>query len=150
MPRQVDASATPQEHDAGSARAARAGGMRNPVLASPEPENSAAKGGPGASLPGVPPDQGWSRPALHGPPGAPAPWAADGACARLPLLLPRRVVEESLVPHGHMAEIARRCCVRIDLEAVLPGDLRTVTLTGPVVANALAVLHLQWRTAQYL
>eukprot|EP00927_Polykrikos_kofoidii_P013364 TRINITY_DN15822_c0_g1_i1.p1 TRINITY_DN15822_c0_g1~~TRINITY_DN15822_c0_g1_i1.p1 ORF type:complete len:550 (-),score=86.02 TRINITY_DN15822_c0_g1_i1:377-1819(-) len=67
----------------------------------------------------------------------------------LSLLLPGHVIDTTLVPRGHLAEVAQRCGVRIDVGpvAVAP-DARAVMLTGTVVANALAVLQLQWRLAQ--
>lgn len=74
---------------------------------------------------------------------------AASACSRLHLLVPRRAVEGVLVPRGHLAEIAQRCCVQIDLEGSARDlDATILTLTGSVAANALAALHLQWRVMQ--
>lgn len=95
--------------------------------------------GPGASAaPSSRPWNGHATSAFNGTEGS-----------RLPLLFPRRVLDGGLLARGHLGEVAQRCGVRIDLEAdTLPGDLRALTLTGTVVANAFAVLHLQWRAAQ--
>merc|ERR1712232_573839 len=64
--------------------------------------------------------------------------------SRLQLLLPRNVVQDCLVPAGHLAEVARSCKVQIDLcDEVTPNMLR-VTVTGTCVNNSLAALVLQW------
>merc|ERR1712086_1025448 len=68
--------------------------------------------------------------------------------SRLPLLLPRRVVEGSLLPSGQLALIAQKFGVQIDVASDPLGDARVVTLTGSTVANAMATFQLQWRVAQ--
>lgn len=77
---------------------------------------------------------------------------SGGAPSQLLILLPCRVVLDFLIPSGHLAAIGRCCGVRID---VLPGstcsageEQKILTFSGPVAANALASLHLQWRAAQ--
>lgn len=74
--------------------------------------------------------------------------APEGALCQLSLLLPARAVRDALVPRGHLAEIAHTCGVQIDLAGGQIGGQTGLTLTGTVVANALATLHLQWRAAQ--
>mmetsp|Transcript_27881 Transcript_27881/g.64994 ORF Transcript_27881/g.64994 Transcript_27881/m.64994 type:complete len:111 (+) Transcript_27881:1-333(+) len=69
--------------------------------------------------------------------------------SQLLLLLPADLLQQALVPHGHLAEIAQRCPVRIDLGAEVPPNLLQVSVTGPVAANALAIYFLQERAAQY-
>lgn len=69
--------------------------------------------------------------------------------SQLMILLPAILVHQSLVPHGHLADIAQKCQVRVDLGAdVSPGMLQ-VTLSGPVTANSMAAYFLQERSMMY-
>merc|ERR1712060_620567 len=70
--------------------------------------------------------------------------------SQLSLLLPAELLSKSLVPHGHMAEIAQRCGIRIDLGDKVPPDMCQVGFTGSVVANAMAAYFLQERALQYM
>merc|ERR1711920_486171 len=63
--------------------------------------------------------------------------------AQLTLLLPQPLIENVLVPRGFMAEIAQRSGSKIDLGAESPPGMRQVSLSGAMVANALASLYLQ-------
>merc|ERR1712060_147337 len=69
--------------------------------------------------------------------------------AQLTLLLPHALVHNILVPRGLMAEIAQRSGAKIDLGAESPAGMRQVTLSGPMVANALASLFLQEKVIQF-
>mmetsp|Transcript_123776 Transcript_123776/g.344502 ORF Transcript_123776/g.344502 Transcript_123776/m.344502 type:complete len:141 (+) Transcript_123776:2-424(+) len=68
---------------------------------------------------------------------------------QLLLLLPADLLQQALVPHGHLADIAQKCQIRIDLGAEVPPSLLQVSLSGPVAANAMAAYFLQERAAQY-
>merc|ERR1719424_1399854 len=68
--------------------------------------------------------------------------------AQLLLLLPVDLVQQALIPHGHLAEIAQTCNIGIDLGDELSG-MRQVSLTGTVAANAMAAYFLQERSLQY-
>merc|ERR550534_2796024 len=72
-----------------------------------------------------------------------------GGQSQLLVLLPAELVQRVLIPRGHLAEIAQRCQVRIDLGADVPPNLRQVSLGGSVVANAMAALFLQERALQF-
>mmetsp|Transcript_71056 Transcript_71056/g.219692 ORF Transcript_71056/g.219692 Transcript_71056/m.219692 type:complete len:161 (+) Transcript_71056:2-484(+) len=69
--------------------------------------------------------------------------------AQLTLLLPQNLVQNILVPRGMMAEIAQRSGSHIDLGSESPAGMRQVTLSGSMVANALASLFLQERAIQF-
>merc|ERR1719356_211401 len=69
--------------------------------------------------------------------------------AQLTLLLPSALVQNILVPRGIMGEIAQRSGAKIDLGAESPAGMRQVTLSGPMVANALASLFLQEKVIQF-
>mmetsp|Transcript_116261 Transcript_116261/g.335845 ORF Transcript_116261/g.335845 Transcript_116261/m.335845 type:complete len:159 (+) Transcript_116261:3-479(+) len=69
--------------------------------------------------------------------------------SELTLLLPQVLVQNILVPRGIMAEIAQRSGAKIDLGAESPPGMRQVTLSGPMVANALASLFLQEKVIQF-
>merc|ERR1712151_200670 len=69
--------------------------------------------------------------------------------AQLTLLLPQALVQNILVPRGFMAEIAQRSGSKIDLGAESPAGMRQVTLSGAMVANALASLYLQEKAIQF-
>merc|ERR1712048_1360230 len=69
--------------------------------------------------------------------------------ARLTLLLPTNLVQNILVPRGFMGEIAQRSGAQIDLGSEGPAGMRQVTLTGTMVANAMASLLLQEKTLQF-
>merc|ERR1719231_174642 len=63
--------------------------------------------------------------------------------AQLTLLLPQALLQNVLIPRGILAAIAQRCGCKIDLGNEDPQGMRQVTLTGQMMANALATLHLQ-------
>lgn len=63
----------------------------------------------------------------------------------LVLLLRKRLVQEHLVPAGHLQDIACSCNVRIDLDAGASQDDICLVLSGTPADNALAALLLQWR-----
>merc|ERR1719316_2081767 len=69
--------------------------------------------------------------------------------AQLALLLPAELLQQALIPHGHLAEIAQKCNINIDLGAEL-SSMRQVSLTGTVAANAMAAYFLQERSLQYM
>merc|ERR1719482_478425 len=64
--------------------------------------------------------------------------------AQLTLLVP-----VGLVPKGFMAEIAQRSGAKIDLGTEGPAGMRQVTLSGTMIANALASLYLQEKVIQF-
>merc|ERR1719215_1712401 len=68
--------------------------------------------------------------------------------AQLALLLPVDLVQQALIPRGHLAEIAQTCNIGIELGNELSG-MRHVSLTGTVAANAMAAYFLQERSIQY-
>merc|ERR1719436_902402 len=69
--------------------------------------------------------------------------------AQLTLLMPQGLLQNVLIPRGIMAEIAQRSGAKIDLGAEGPAGMRQVTLTGTMVANALASLYLQEKAIQF-
>lgn len=89
-----------------------------------------------------------------GPPMLAArPWApksvVHGHRCQLPLIMSWSLVERSLGAHGHLAEVSKLCGVGIDVSKLPADNTCVVTLTGAPVANALAVMQLQWRSALY-
>mmetsp|Transcript_51742 Transcript_51742/g.160307 ORF Transcript_51742/g.160307 Transcript_51742/m.160307 type:complete len:131 (-) Transcript_51742:343-735(-) len=68
---------------------------------------------------------------------------------QLMFLLPMELLQKVLVPRGHLAEIAQRCQIHIDLGAEVPPSMRQVSFVGPVSANAMALYFLQERAAQH-
>merc|ERR1712107_195010 len=100
---------------------------------------------------------GWTiidEPAASTPTAIAGGWAectafgwSGNTCSHLSLLLPNRLVQGNLLQHGHLATIAQQCGVQVDVGGMLPEGMRCVTLTGNPAANALAVLHVQWRCA---
>lgn len=71
------------------------------------------------------------------------------ASSEMMLLLPNDLLHLCLIPQGHLAEIAHRCEVRIDLRADVTPSQRQVALTGTVVANSMAAYFLQERAFQH-
>uniref|UniRef100_A0A7S2G9V2 Uncharacterized protein n=1 Tax=Alexandrium andersonii TaxID=327968 RepID=A0A7S2G9V2_9DINO len=71
------------------------------------------------------------------------------APGQLLLLLPAELLQKALVPHGHLADIAQKCQIRIDLGAEVSPNLLQVSLSGPVAANAMAAYFIQERMVQY-
>merc|ERR1712003_589878 len=71
------------------------------------------------------------------------------AGSQLQLLLPSELLQQSLVPHEHLSDIARTCQIRVDLGADVQPNMRQVSLTGSVAANAMAAYFLQERAMQY-
>merc|ERR1712079_272293 len=69
--------------------------------------------------------------------------------AQLTLLLPQKLVQNILVPRGFMAEVAHKSGSKIDLGNEGPSGMRQITLTGTMVANALASLFLQEMVIQF-
>merc|ERR1719263_1620337 len=69
--------------------------------------------------------------------------------AQLALLLPVDLLQQSLIPQGHLADIAQKCRITIDLGAEVSPSMRQVSLTGTVAANTMAAYFLQERTLQY-
>merc|ERR1712151_860823 len=69
--------------------------------------------------------------------------------SQLTMLLPHALVQNILVPRGFMGEIAQRSGVKIDLGTESPPGMRQVTLSGAMVANALASLYLQEKAIQF-
>jgi len=72
-----------------------------------------------------------------------------GPQSQLVLLLPAELIQRALIPQGHIAEIAQRCGIRVDLGGEVHPDLLQVGLTGSIVANAMASYFLQERVQQY-
>lgn len=70
--------------------------------------------------------------------------------AQLSLLLPVDLLQQALIPHGHLGEIAQKCRIQIDLGTELPQSMQQVSLSGTVAANAMAAYFLQERSLQYL
>merc|ERR1712110_895789 len=73
---------------------------------------------------------------------------ASGSNAQLMLLLPSDLLQQALVPGGHLGDIAKKCQVRIDLGEELANRHKRVTVTGSVAANAMAAYFLQERLVQ--
>merc|ERR1719159_1255551 len=69
--------------------------------------------------------------------------------AKLTILVPVNLVQNILIPRGFMAEIAQRSGCQIDLGNEGPSGMRQVTLTGQMLQNAMAPLHLQERVLQF-
>merc|ERR1712087_926674 len=69
--------------------------------------------------------------------------------AQLTLLLPQNLVQNILVPRGFMAEVAHKSGAKIDLGSESPPGMRQVSLSGTMVANALASLFLQEMVIQF-
>merc|ERR1719361_2346163 len=63
--------------------------------------------------------------------------------AQLLILLPVDLLQQILVPQGHLAEIAQKCGIRIDLGMELPNNMCQVAFTGPIASNAMAAYFLQ-------
>jgi hypothetical protein len=68
--------------------------------------------------------------------------------AQLMLMLPVDLLQQALIPHGHLAEIANTCSINIELGAEV-SSMRQVSLKGTVAANAMAAYFLQERSLQY-
>merc|ERR1712039_285598 len=69
--------------------------------------------------------------------------------SQLVLLIPSDVLQQALVPQGHLGDITQKCGIRIDLGEEVPPNLQQVTFTGSVAANAMAAYFLQERALQY-
>merc|ERR1719263_1528977 len=69
--------------------------------------------------------------------------------AQLTLLVPVNLVQNILIPRGFMAEIAQRSGSQIDLGNEGPSGMRQVSLSGTMMANALASLYLQEKVIQF-
>eukprot|EP00929_Paragymnodinium_shiwhaense_P016304 TRINITY_DN12457_c0_g1_i1.p1 TRINITY_DN12457_c0_g1~~TRINITY_DN12457_c0_g1_i1.p1 ORF type:complete len:664 (+),score=137.20 TRINITY_DN12457_c0_g1_i1:90-2081(+) len=63
------------------------------------------------------------------------------------VLVDHDVLQHSLIPQGHLAEIAQKCQLRIDVgpEVNTSGRCKQLTFTGSLVANAMAAYFLQER-----
>lgn len=68
--------------------------------------------------------------------------------SQLSLVMPASLIQQSLVPRGHIADVAQRCCVRVDLGEEVPPSGRVVSLTGTAASNAFAAYLLQERALQ--
>lgn len=75
--------------------------------------------------------------------------SVNGSQTQMILLLSMELLQKALIPFGHLAEIAERCQIRIDLGSEVPPGLRQVSLAGTAVANAMAAYFLQERSLQY-
>eukprot|EP00439_Symbiodinium_sp_Y106_P063073 s396_g9.t1 len=65
----------------------------------------------------------------------------------LALLLPSRLVEDFLVPQDHLAAVARRCAIHLDVAGEDPPGQRQVSLYGDPGKVGMALLQLQMRSA---
>ncbi|OLQ08547.1 hypothetical protein AK812_SmicGene7954 [Symbiodinium microadriaticum] len=65
----------------------------------------------------------------------------------LALLLPSRLVEDFLVPQDHLAEVARRCAIHLDVAGEDPPGQRQVSLYGDPGKVGMALMQLQMRSA---
>merc|ERR1719161_181089 len=68
--------------------------------------------------------------------------------AQIAILLPADLIQQALIPDGHLSQIAQTCSISIDLGAEISG-MRQVSLAGTVAANAMAIYFLQERSLQY-
>lgn len=71
------------------------------------------------------------------------------APSEMVLVLPNELLHQCLIPQGHLAEIARKCEIRIDLRGE-DAATRQVALMGTIVANAMAAYFLQERAFQHM
>mmetsp|Transcript_104654 Transcript_104654/g.233695 ORF Transcript_104654/g.233695 Transcript_104654/m.233695 type:complete len:99 (-) Transcript_104654:31-327(-) len=69
--------------------------------------------------------------------------------AQLTVLLPQNLLQNILIPRGIMTEIAQRAGIKMDLGNEGPAGMRAVTLSGPMVGNAMASLYLQEKVLQF-
>merc|ERR1740130_642650 len=69
--------------------------------------------------------------------------------AKLTLLVPVNLVHNILIPRGFMAEIAQRSGAQMDLGSEGPAGMLQVSLSGTMIANALASLYLQEKVIQF-
>jgi len=75
--------------------------------------------------------------------------ASSQASSQLQLLMPSELLQKSLIPNGHLAEIAQKCRIQLDLGADVAPNQRQVCLSGTIAANAMAAYFLQERSMQY-
>lgn len=68
---------------------------------------------------------------------------------QLSLLLPVDLLQEALIPHGHLSEIANTLNINIQLGDQV-ASMRHVMLSGTVASNAMAAYFLQERSLQYM
>jgi len=61
------------------------------------------------------------------------------------VLLPIKIVSDFLLPGGHLRDIAQKCSVHIKIEPELQTGGCILVMTGTVLANTIATLHLQWK-----
>ncbi|CAJ1358226.1 unnamed protein product, partial [Effrenium voratum] len=71
-----------------------------------------------------------------------------GSQSQLHLLLPSSLLHQTLIPKGHLAEIAQKCQVHLELGQEV-SSLQQVTLRGGIAANAVAAYFLQERALQH-
>merc|ERR1719331_349664 len=69
--------------------------------------------------------------------------------ATLTLLIPMGLMHNILIPRGFMSEIAQRSGSKIDLGSEGPSGMIQVSLSGTMMANALASLYLQEKVIQF-
>ena len=65
------------------------------------------------------------------------------ASSQMHILLPERLVQHALIPHGHLTEIAHKCNVRIDVGPEVLPIHRAIHLIGTVISNTFAAYCLQ-------
>merc|ERR1739848_983871 len=67
------------------------------------------------------------------------------ANSQLSLVMPASLIQQSLVPQGHLADIAKKCSIRIDLGEEVKPSMRAINFTGTAASNAMAAYLLQDR-----
>merc|ERR1712216_291729 len=67
----------------------------------------------------------------------------------LMLMLPVDLLQQALIPNGHLADICQTCNIGIELGAELQ-SMRQVSLQGTVAANAMAAYLLQEQSLRYM
>eukprot|EP00928_Gymnodinium_smaydae_P028480 TRINITY_DN21710_c0_g1_i1.p1 TRINITY_DN21710_c0_g1~~TRINITY_DN21710_c0_g1_i1.p1 ORF type:complete len:286 (-),score=20.06 TRINITY_DN21710_c0_g1_i1:85-942(-) len=65
------------------------------------------------------------------------------AQSQMRLILPDDLIQKALVASGHMAAIAHKCNIRIDLDSEVLPSQRMVILTGTVLSNSIAAYLMQ-------
>lgn len=74
---------------------------------------------------------------------------SQGTQSQLLLLVPQDLLQKALIPHGDLSAIAQRCQIRIDLGDHVAPNMRQVSLSGTIAANAMASYFLQEKSVQY-
>lgn len=68
--------------------------------------------------------------------------------SQMSFVMPASLIHQSLVPQGHLADIAQKCSVRIDLGEEVKPSMLVINFTGTVASNAMAAYLLQDRMLQ--